>query len=51
MNTLRTIPFTWNPMRWDYLDQSISQVATQGYADDHWSCGKRRDIDTGDRFF
>jgi 5-methylcytosine-specific restriction enzyme A len=50
---MRTILLTWNPTQWgwDYLDQSISQVATQGYTDDQWSCGKRRDIDIGDRFF
>ena len=44
---------TWNPdsWPWDYIHDSISQIADEGFSDDHWSCGDRRDIDIGDRIF
>lgn len=50
---MRTFLFTWNPKLWPwtYLDKSISQIESQGFSDDKWSCGVRRDIDIDDRFF
>jgi 5-methylcytosine-specific restriction protein A len=50
---MRTFLLSWNPTQWswDYLHDSIAQVAQHGYSDDHWSCGNRRDIDIGDRFY
>jgi 5-methylcytosine-specific restriction protein A len=50
---MRTFLLSWNPnqWRWDYLHDSIRHVTSQGFSDDHWSCGNRRDIDMGDRFF
>ena len=50
---MRTFLLSWNPDQWpwDYLRDSIAQVANEGYSDDHWSCGNRRDIDIGDRIF
>ncbi len=50
---MRTFLLTWNPTQWPwtYLHDSITQVTQQGYSDDRWSCGNRRDIDIGDRFY
>jgi len=50
---MRNFLLSWNPTQWpwDYLHDSIAQVTQQGYSDDHWSCGNRRDIDVGDRFY
>lgn len=50
---MRTFLLSWNPTQWpwDYLHDSIAKVTGQGYFDDHWSCGNRRDIDIGDRFY
>jgi 5-methylcytosine-specific restriction protein A len=50
---MRTFLLNWNPKQWpwDYIHDSISKIADEGFVDDHWSCGNRRDIDIGDRIF
>jgi len=50
---MRTFLLTWNPTKWpwDYLHDSVDQVEQHGFADDYWSCGVRRNIDIGDRFY
>lgn len=50
---MRTFLFSWKPKQWPWIElpDSIAQVESRGYFDDRWSCGNRRDIVVGDRFF
>lgn len=52
---MATFLFAWNPNKWkwdeDQLRQQILRVATTGSAEDRWSCGNRRDLPGGSRFF
>lgn len=52
---MATFLFAWNPKKWewseDQLRQQILRVATTGSAEDRWSCGNRRDLPAGSRFF
>jgi len=50
---MRTYLLSWNPnnWEWDYLQRSIDDISRQGFNDDYWSSGNRRDVDIGDSFF
>jgi len=52
---MATFLFAWNPRKWEWkedeLTRQILKVATTGSADDSWSCGNRRDLPVGSRFF
>jgi 5-methylcytosine-specific restriction protein A len=47
--------FAWNPNNWEWkeddLTKTILKVASSGSANDSWSCGNRRMLARGSRFF
>jgi 5-methylcytosine-specific restriction protein A len=45
--------YTWNPDRWDWLDQqqAVYDVTNDKPYDVYWSCGNTRRIEIGDLFF
>jgi 5-methylcytosine-specific restriction protein A len=50
---MTTYLLTWNPKRWywDDLQDNINDIETNGYYDGHWSCGRNKRIQSGDRLF
>lgn len=52
---MATFLFAWNPKKWDWkeggLTKQILKVAATGSAEDSWSCGNRKDLPLGSRFF
>jgi 5-methylcytosine-specific restriction protein A len=44
---------TWNPerWRWDNIEEQARVTAAGRTVIDHWSCGRRRNIEVGDRLF
>lgn len=52
---MATFLFAWNPKKWDWkegdLTKQILKVAKTGSANDSWSCGNRKDLPVGSRFF
>lgn len=52
---MATFLFTWNPNKWNWkegeLTKQILKVAATGSAEDSWSCGNRKDLPVGSRFF
>jgi 5-methylcytosine-specific restriction protein A len=52
---MATFLFAWNPKKWDWkeddLTKKILNVAATGSAEDSWSCGNRKDLPFGSRFF
>ena len=50
---MSTYLLTWNPNKWpwDDLEDCISEMGTQGFHEDTWSCGRNRRITEGDRLF
>ena len=50
-----TVLFAWNPKKWDWkedeLTKQILKLAETGTAEDTWSCGNRKDLPIGSRFF
>lgn len=52
---MATFLFAWNPKKWEWdenqLNQQVLRVARTGSARDRWSCGNRRDLAAGSRFF
>lgn len=52
---MATFLFAWNPKKWDWkegeLTKQILKVAGTGSAEDSWSCGNRKDLPVGSRFF
>ncbi len=49
----RSFLLTWNPgsWQWDDLAASIGELDTTGQTENVWSCGVRRDLPVGSRFF
>lgn len=52
---MATFLFAWNPKKWDWkegeLTKRVLKVAATGSAEDSWSCGNRKDLPVGSRFF
>src|SRR5262245_21107838 len=52
---MSTFLFAWNPKKWDWkegdLMEKILTVAATGSAEDSWSCGNRKELPVGSRFF
>jgi 5-methylcytosine-specific restriction protein A len=52
---MATFLFAWNPKKWDWkegdLTKQVLKVAATGSAEDSWSCGNRKDLPVGSRFF
>ena len=52
---MSTFLFAWNPKKWDWkerdLTKKILKVAANGSAEDSWSCGNRKELPLGSRFF
>lgn len=52
---MTTYLFAWNPKKWDWkedeLNAKILEVHRLGHASDRWSCGNRRTLAVGSRFF
>jgi 5-methylcytosine-specific restriction enzyme A len=52
---MATFLFAWNPKKWDWkeadLTEMILKVAARGVVDDSWSCGNRKNLSPGSRFF
>ena len=52
---MSTFLFAWNPKKWDWkerdLTKKILKVAATGSAEDSWSCGNRKELPLGSRFF
>lgn len=49
---MATYLYTWNPDRWNWVDQAdaIYHVNNEKPYDMYWSCGSRRNINVGDTF-
>lgn len=52
---MATFLFAWNPKKWDWregeLTKQVLKIAATGSAEDSWSCGNRKDLPVGSRFF
>lgn len=50
---MKSFIFTWNPLKWDWVDlaDSISKLNNKGYYLGRWSCASFRKIHIGDRVF
>jgi 5-methylcytosine-specific restriction protein A len=52
---MATFLFAWNPKKWKWkegeLTKQVLKVAATGSAEDLWSCGNRKDLPVGSRFF
>jgi 5-methylcytosine-specific restriction protein A len=52
---MSTFLFAWNPKKWDWKEgdftKRILTVAATGSAEDSWSCGNRKELPVGSRFF
>jgi 5-methylcytosine-specific restriction protein A len=52
---MATFLFAWNPKKWEWKESDFTKqvlaVAATGSAEDSWSCGNRKDLPTGSRFF
>jgi len=52
---MATFLFAWNPEKWEWkerdLTKQIFKVEATGSAKDTWSCGNRKDLPIGSRFF
>jgi 5-methylcytosine-specific restriction enzyme A len=50
-----TYLFAWNPKRWTWKDEELAaeirDVQAKGSSDSRWSCGNRRALPVGSRFF
>jgi 5-methylcytosine-specific restriction protein A len=50
-----TFLFAWNPNKWHWKDDDLTnqvlRVADTGSAEDSWSCGNRKELPVGSRFF
>lgn len=48
-----TILLAWNPNRWywDNIKEEAALLARQGFLNERWSCGTRKNIPLGTRFF
>lgn len=52
---MATFLFAWNPKKWKWKENELTKqvlaVAASGSAADSWSCGNRKDLPIGSRFF
>ena len=52
---MATFLFAWNPKKWEWKEDELTKqvltVASTGSAEDSWSCGNRKDLPIGSRFF
>jgi 5-methylcytosine-specific restriction enzyme A len=52
---MATFLFAWNPNKWDWKESDLTKVILKveatGSAEDSWSCGNRKDLPVGSRFF
>ena len=49
---MATYLFNWNPRKgWQNFEEIFEQYQKQGFINDDWSCGKRRSLPPGSRFF
>jgi 5-methylcytosine-specific restriction enzyme A len=52
---MATFLFSWNPRKWKWkeseLTKQVLKVERTGSAEDSWSCGNRKDLPVGSRFF
>lgn len=48
-----TILLAWNPKKWDWnnLKEEVTHLKTEGSLNGRWSCGTRKNIPIGSRFF
>lgn len=52
---MATFLFAWNPKKWEWkegeLTKQVLKIAATGSAEDRWSCGNRKELPVGSRYF
>lgn len=53
MKNISTYLLTWNPAKysWNDIDNCIHEISVHGHFNRYWSCGRRKKLRPGDRFF
>jgi len=52
LHHMNTWLLTWNPKYWEWgMESDFLALKKQGFFDGHWSCGRTKRIEPGDRIF